>query len=840
MDATQAKVQELVLDYFRQRPDTEVTPVAGGVYRLALKSDLARTEFGGQERLTLVFDSERAYQRLGSVLITPTHPFLDIIRNDLTRHASADPRLAEAHLPAQVVSPDGRVAVPGLVFTPSPPPPSYKITYQPSLIITYRVSYEADERFETLVDLVYDAVSGAPQFDLAARLPRRLLTEGRPPGVDSPLGPDLADLLVSARAEIEARVRPGVRALGRQLRETLDAQTQPLVEYYQKQIAATRDGVTRAQLQDELAKELRDLEGKLTCTTRINLLSVLRLWWPSIDYALRFPARRGDFDLPPIRYDTRVGSVLFQTCHVCGNRTAFDVCVVARHVLCGSNTCHHDLAACATCGDVYCIEHGGPCHDCAAPVCEHDRAACAYGAHPPETYFCPTCRIESFEGRPLCLACQAVCDTCRRSFPHELVATCRLGGEHVCHSHGLNPDGYVCDECHGLACAVHAVQTADGVWACADHVGVADCCNRPFGLSRLAECRTCHTHVCPEHRTTCAACGEVVCLADVRYAADGRPLCPEHAAVATCCHRVFPRHELQPCRDDLTEVLCPDHRVACSGCGESVCRTHGVARYNQPDEILCHVCRHACALCAPERAYLESELRECETCHRDVCQADRRVCVVGQEIVCRADVLLSNDLENLCRRHAGTCIQCGQTKIHRTDRLRTCVICQRAVCSGHRLVCPICKATTLCKAHQPDLTACASCGRTSCGTGSCSSASHTCRRCGMTYCHHCLGSDGLCTTCTALQDNPMTLQWAEFFKALPTGGLDAETARVVTQMAAGVDQLRLRAAQNKSYMVIVALYTPRWFEVWHSHQQLLIVAETNGPIHHITRERAGV
>lgn len=840
MDSTQARVQELVTDYFRQRPDVEVIPLAGGVYRVAFNSDLARTEFGGQDRLTLVFDSERAYQRLDSVLITPNHPFLDIIRNDLARDASADPRLAEAYLPAQVLSPDGQIVVPGVVFTPPPPGPTYAIHYEPSLVMTYRVTYETDERFETRMRLCYDAVSGAPQFELVGRLPWQFLSEGRPSEVDAAPSYDLDALLQTARREIEVRVEPGVEALGRQLRATLDIQTRPLVEYYQKEMANTRDGVSRIQLQDELSKELRDLEQKFTCTVRVWLLSVLRLWWPCVEYVLTFPGARADFTLPPLRYDSRQRTTIFQRCEVCGNTTYFDLCIVAGHVLCGSDACRHALTTCATCGDTYCGAHGGPCSDCAAPVCTHDRAQCAYGSHPPDTYLCRTCRVESFEGQPLCLACRETCDTCGRAFPHELMGTCRLGGERVCLSHALTPDGYVCQECGAVACRTHSIQTAEESWACADHVARADCCGELFGLSRLAVCGTCQTHVCPRHRTRCAICNAVVCLNDVQYAADGRALCPAHARIATCCQRVFPPDELQPCRDDPNEALCPEHRVACRGCGQMVCRTHGTPRYKHPDEWLCHACRYSCALCAPDRAYLDADLLRCDTCSQEICQDHQRVCVVGHEVVCRTDVIYSGDLEPLCPRHAHSCIQCGPTApFHRSDRLRTCVICSGDVCSSHSRTCPICQATTVCNAHQPDLAACASCGRTMCGSGACGAATHTCQRCGMVYCRHCLGSDGICTTCAGLQDTQFTEDWAAFFKRVPAQ-VDAETARVVGIMNDATEQIRLRSARNKTYTVVVALYTPKWYEVWRPHQQLLLVAQRDGQIHHVKSERPGV
>lgn len=72
MDPKQQQLQDLVIAYFGQRGDARVEPAGKGLYRVELLSETAQTDFGGQRRISLVFDADRAYENPDGELIIPS------------------------------------------------------------------------------------------------------------------------------------------------------------------------------------------------------------------------------------------------------------------------------------------------------------------------------------------------------------------------------------------------------------------------------------------------------------------------------------------------------------------------------------------------------------------------------------------------------------------------------------------------------------------------------------------------------------------------------------------------------------------------------------------------
>jgi hypothetical protein len=781
METKQTRLQRLVIEYFQQRPDVDIQPELGAVYRLTLNSDVSRTDFGGRGVLRLTFDADRAYTNPECELITPSHPFLDIVRNDLERDPQADPHLSDGYILAQVLDPQGHVAVPQLTFS-STGNIVCQLSYHPTFILAYSIVYDSYERSENIVRLCYDAVSSEPQPQLLPRLPDLMPANGIPPQARVADCIDLGPILESGRVEIQTRIDRDVEAFGHHFSEVLESEKAKRRAFGEKEIQDARDEVTRTQLQEVLDKDLADLEGKYACRVSIKLLSVLRLWWPMMHYALTVSGHRRDLTIEEIHYDSRtLRSSLFR-CPTCGNETQYDICVVGEHVLCAGQ-CSKGLAECAQCHDEYCPDHGGPCARCREAVCTDDRQQCAYGVHAADDYYCPECWVESFEGRPLCKECLEYCGACSRTFPHEKIATCRLGGERVCYGHGLSPDGYVCQDCGQVTCTRDGVVTADGNWACKDHAGAA-----------------------------------------------------------TCCGAVYANSKLMPCCMDSQELLCPNpaHRRVCLGCSRPVCQTHSSPLRKHRGHYTCDACRRTCSQCPSTRSFLETDLAVCQTCGELVCADHRQICAVGNDTVCQDDLRLSVDLEPLCPAHAGKCVSCGvgpDKPIYRSDRLNPCAICGDQACQRHSSLCPICQSHYICKTHQKTQPSCAGCGRVSCGAGDCRADSFTCPACGMAYCRHCLGRSGRCLTCETIRATDLTDAWRAFLQSAPRFA-DPSTARALEEMLKSPERVNLRSAANRTYQVVVVRWAPKWYQIWKSPQQIRITTTSAGQIKRIAMERA--
>lgn len=723
MDTKQAILKELVVSYFRQRLDTEIKAVTPALYDVLLKSEVAQTDFGGRQQLRLVFDAEQAYEHPEGELIVPGHPFLEVMANDLERDGNTDPRLSELHALPNILAPTGETRVPQLAFTGSQFEVSAGISYHAYLVLTYRVSYDTEERSEDIVRLCYDAETGLQRHDLISQIASLMQRDGAPPVQNIHPLQGLASILQQGRQEILARIEPDLFTIDRQINERLNSEKKRLSDYYEGLSGqqAFPNLTNQDQNQAMLAKDVEEIERKLSCRVRVELLSVMRLWWPLIDYDLTVSRNRGQFKISGIRYDAARRTTSYQTCPKCGNSDRFGICAAGQHTICTSQ-CRQELAHCETCQDSFCPEHGGPCQHCQKQTCQAERQRCTYGHHSQNDFFCPDCLVASYESKPLCLDCREHCVHCGRSFPHERMASCRVGGERICYDHSLTPDGLRCPECQQLTCREHGRELAAGDLACRDHALAATCCDRVFGLSALvlccndpqealcpehrsqcqgcgqavcehhraslvgrpnkyvcqgcsqeclicgtkkhylaadlATCSVCHIPMCTTHRALCVICGATVCAMHLQKDVAGRVLCPEHARTSTCCKRVFAVTELQPCRSDAHELLCPDHRNVCQGCGGTTCVAHRSPLHNHRGQYTCQTCRCTCSLCEPSTAYLAADLGTCQTCGKAVCGVHRQHCLVGRELVCGIDVAWTAQREPLCKKHAGACVQC--------------------------------------------------------------------------------------------------------------------------------------------------------------------------------------
>jgi hypothetical protein len=160
------------------------------------------------------------------------------------------------------------------------------------------------------------------------------------------------------------------------------------------------------------------------------------------------------------------------------------------------------------------------------------------------------------------------------------------------------------------------------------------------------------------------------------------------------------------------------------------------------------------------------------------------------------------------------------------------------VCQTHSSACPICQAYYICQAHRQTQPSCASCGRVSCGARGCRADSHTCSACGMTYCRHCIGRSGRCTTCEGLRETSIGEAWLKFLHSVRSVA-DATTAKVLGSVLESPTQLSLHSATNHTYQVVVLHYTPQWYQIWKSSQQIRIVVARTGQIKRVKIERFG-
>jgi hypothetical protein len=694
MEPKQILVEQLVIDYFQQRPDTEVRFSADGSCKVSLNSAKAQQAFFGNRELILLFDPLQAIEVQDGELISATHPILEVIRNDLKSDTTIDLRITEAHVILQPLDQDGGVTIPNLYFHDTRQLISYKQSFIPLFVFTYQVVYDTDERSENLLRLSYNACTGELKPEILTHLETILLEEGSPAQDRAPKQLSLEELLKNGRQEIEKRIYSDLQNVEHQISERLSADKIRLTKHLEAEIAELRSSnvFERQQLEERLKKDIGELEQKYFCHVRVRLLSILRLWWPELSYNITFSSTRGDYKITDISYNLIEGKPEFPSCSICGNDSVFDVCTAGHHTSCGGD-CHEEIHNCAVCLDSICSSHGSACAHCGKFVCYRDREHCDYGSHLSSDYFCPDCAKESFEGKPVCLDCLEVCTSCGRNFAHKHLQSCRIDNKHVC-VEGSEPCGFICQECSQISCKIHGIVTAEKTWVCIDHFEKSTCCNEIYGRSRLVKC----------------------VIVD-------------------------------------RELLCPntEHRSTCQDCQNAVCFDHSLPLTRHRGKRVCQNCRVGCDLCPPTRHYLRNDLAQCKTCKKLVCADHRSVCAVCGRTVCIEHLIVSVTGESLCRDDAGICAHCQKgANVHRKNELISCQLCGQYHCLSHDMICQTCGKTHFCKLHLSNLQMCESCGRASCQVDGCTTTKYKCPDCGLIYCQNCF-IQGRCKTCASLK-----------------------------------------------------------------------------------------
>lgn len=625
MDSRQLAVEQVVVEYFGTRSDTELRRGSAGTYLLALLSPEARAQFGGREHQVLTFDAETSFQHPDWDLINTTHPYLDVIRNDLASHADEDPRISEAYCPAQPISAAGRITLPhGEIMGPVEKLEADR-QYHPYFVLTYKVIIETDERQDYLIRRCFDGLSGASRKEAIAHLVRLPLVNGRPKTVkaSSQLA-DLEQVLRRGQHEIETLARAEIAALSAQSAEQLAREKLRLEQHCQSQLELTskRDEEGRRRLRETLKKEIEDFERKYACRSRAALISILLLWTPVIRYRISAASKRSSFLVEGFSYDAILDLLVAEPCKTCGNRERFSLCCTGKHVACGETTCSQ-IANCSACGDPYCSEHGRGCSHCGLPTCFADQAECGYGSHTRDSGFCPSCRKASFEERVICLGCAVQCDLCGRAFPNKLILTCSIGDERFCSDHKRSVDGSVCSECRKPACKRHARDTADGRWACVPHSREASCCGRVFGHSQLVPCVEDETELlCSDHRLSCVLCKKAICQKHAKRSWQKEPLCSNDARPCVQCDRqasrIYRRDALRPCVI-CRGLACGDHVRKCD-----ICQVSAFCKAHESDQPACVSCGRAS--CGAKSCSASSST--CKLCGISYC----RHCVEGSGV----------------------------------------------------------------------------------------------------------------------------------------------------------------------------------------------------------------
>ena len=786
LDTKQIRLESLVTSYFNQRDDTSVRPMQGGRYKIRLTSESARSDFGrGMDELVLIFDSEEAYNYKDVELITANHPLLDIIRNDLERRENQDPRICEAYIPLQVVSPDGEIALPIVkLLNLKYHDLNFHIAYSPYYVFTYRIVYEMDGGSENIVKITISGATGDEVQDLLSKIDDNLLISGKPEIVSGISEISLSTIKERSQAIIQQRVVDDLESIGNDNATQLEKESARITEYYANEINKLSDDDRTAleisKIEAARDRQLAEWRTKFEYKAKIQPLSVMKFWLPLVNYQLVIPSSRGNFTIDDITYTYYTDDLNLYKCKKCGNSRTFNICFVGHHPIC-ANGCNEKIDSCKVCHDEFCEKHGGGCSSCNDPVCLIDSQKCAYGKHSRGNRFCSECITESFEGKPLCKECLDICDLCERKFPHELVTVCRIGSERICFDHKHKPDGFKCMECGNYTCSSHGSYTEDNEWACEDHQLVSSCCRKSFKLSSLEAC---------------------------------------------CC--------------DINEKICKTHSEKCLNCGKTVCENHRYPLKDHRGKYVCANCRKTCSECSTDKSYIASDLKLCIQCHKPVCKSHQRICAVGGEVICSSDAKTSVKGEILCQLHIGYCVQTGIGEgkpIYRTDELQICTVCNQTVCSDHISACEVC-GSSCCTSHISTRPKCTSCGSWSCASKGCSADSHTCKWCGMKYCRKCISNKGICHTCESLANLKDPNQWINYLFGVQRA-VGGENGRILGEILQSRNKLNLWAASNKTYSVVVLRYVPHVLEFWkEKHQFRFVITKSDGRVVNIRREKA--
>lgn len=637
MDLRQQKIEKLVIQYFRSRSDVKLEPGPDGEFLLTLQSYVAKSQFGGKEQIRITFDAESIFHNPDWELINPLHPYLEVIRNDLSNMESEDPRLSEAYFPPQPVSSAGKVTIPQIKFGGPVIDVDCQSIYRPHLLLNYKVVFESDERQDYILRLCFDARTGESRHDIVAHIAKLPLKEGRPSSIANREGlQDIEGILKKGRSEIEERVRDEFAELAKQQTDELNKEKRRLETHYQKQIDITngadekgkklREDVrreTEKKLRENLKKEIEDFEKKYAFRSRTYLISVLLIWIPTLAYRIKAAAADSNFIIEGIKYDSGNDLGSFQACPKCGNQQQFAICGSGRHAFCGQPSCAIE-AQCATCNDTYCSVHGKECAHCSYPSCVKHLHNCTYGPHTEKAAFCPKCLKSSFEQEIICVGCATVCELCARTFPQELITSCYIGKERFCFSHDQGADGDYCSECGKPVCNKHGRQTKDIEWACVNHSHESNCCHEVFGDSHLTICAGDSTELlCEIHRKTCVVGREAICERHGVKSWQGEPLCPTHVGRCIRCgeqsgSRIYRSDLLKQCVVCLEQV-CKDHLERCP-----VCQTNNFCGVHQNDLPACLSCSRVS--CTQRGCSTESS--RCKLCRKSYC----RHCLTSKEV----------------------------------------------------------------------------------------------------------------------------------------------------------------------------------------------------------------
>lgn len=618
MDLRQLQIEELVTQYFRSRSDVTWEVGSKGEFLLALRSPHAVSQFGGNAQVCVTFDADIAFHNPDWELINPTHPYLEVIRNDLASSEIEDPRLAEAHFSPQPLDPAGTLSVPQINLDGPILHVGYEVDYLPYFVLTYKVVFESDERQDYVLRLCFNARSGKSRHDVVQHLAKLPLEDGRPASLlDRGSLRSVEEILKKGRIEIQQRVAGEVVAIASQFSDQLSKEKDRLEKHYQRESSLTnkRDEVGRQRLSENLKKEIEDFEKKYTFRSRTHLISLLLLWAPDISYRIQASGSSANFFVEGIKYDSGADLVSFQVCPACGNQREFAICCAGKHAFCGLATCG-TRAVCVACGDLYCANHGDECSRCREHSCFVHRNKCVYGPHATSAGFCPSCLKASYEQRIICEDCATICELCSRTFPQAMVVACHVGNERFCVGHDRTVDGAFCYECGNPVCKRHGRKAGENEWACVSHSHEASCCNKVFGNSHLSSCIGDKTELlCETHRINCVVGAEAVCETHVIRSWQGDSLCTLHVAQCMRCQeesvtRLYRSDQLDHCVICQGQV-CSDHNRRCDVCSVSrFCTTH------QARQPICHSCSRAS--CNTNGCSVEAST--CKLCKMSYCR----------------------------------------------------------------------------------------------------------------------------------------------------------------------------------------------------------------------------
>ena len=570
---SQRDLKNLLLDYLSSREDVEITSLDGRVFELTANSNKAQEEFNARPRLEFTFEAAIKQYDDSCEYVSTSHPFLEIVRNDLERMESGDVRLCEVYVPCNIQDSSGECEPPGFRILNAEPDKRASVDYKPFVLFTYRIVVDSDvpldQFFPVVVSQDGKLVSGLAERIFDKQMP---LCDGRPDGVQ---GIDLGELLVEANRHANKILSKEKKLIEFDVNKNYSSEKSILDADLLRKLADQRNEVERADLKKQHQNRLEDLLRKLRSDVVANLESALILWLPRVQYSFGFQSSKlGQFKTTVGKHDSLDDRLTQTSCKSCNNVSAFCICKSGQHLVCAGE-CESEIRLCKVCNDDFCPSHGTSCDDCSDSVCEHDSIPCQYSIeHDESARYCPTCLTESFEASKICKSCAETCEHCERQFPNLLVKKCRSCSKVTCYGHESESDGQICEECDELACVNDGIETEDGSWACKDHASQSTCCSKYFGDSKLKQCCVSATEkLCPSHNVTCQSCKEPVCEN------------PDHR---------------KPLRKHQNAIVCKNCRKACGCCPDT-------DSHSYLSQDLC-----GCAICS--KGICEEHQLQCETC----------------------------------------------------------------------------------------------------------------------------------------------------------------------------------------------------------------------------------